>query len=131
MDSNMTPAQLLEALVFSTLEFDDALVALNANCSPRDSTLIKCLQDTAKLDRTAARQCILCPIAGTKNSKATTCKGFKREGFCADCLECEQRDCPTACWPEFDEWLECKLETIGCPHMCDAELYLNEMMTIA
>mmetsp|Transcript_16348 Transcript_16348/g.35565 ORF Transcript_16348/g.35565 Transcript_16348/m.35565 type:complete len:124 (+) Transcript_16348:223-594(+) len=111
----MNPSQFLATLVAVTL--DDSSVE-TSSCKALDKALVSCLKDDARLDRRAARECVLCPVARTRESTATTCVGFEREGFCADCETCKEEDCPTACWPEFDEWLRCTLEAIGCPDIC-------------
>mmetsp|Transcript_14693 Transcript_14693/g.26636 ORF Transcript_14693/g.26636 Transcript_14693/m.26636 type:complete len:124 (-) Transcript_14693:351-722(-) len=111
-------AQFLQTLVAITL--DD--LATDKKCQSTSQTLVNCLNDIAHLDEKASRECLLCPIAGTKNSIATTCKAFEAEGFCDDCEVCKQIDCPTACWNEFDDWLECKLGEIGCPDICQDDL---------
>jgi len=109
----MNIAQFLQALVTVTLED-----LTGDKCHPLSKVLVNCLRGTAGLDRRAQRECILCPIADTKNSRATTCKGFEGEGFCDNVQECKQKDCPTACWNEFDPWLKCKLDVIGCNDIC-------------
>mmetsp|Transcript_26904 Transcript_26904/g.57931 ORF Transcript_26904/g.57931 Transcript_26904/m.57931 type:complete len:152 (-) Transcript_26904:139-594(-) len=118
-NSDVPIAQFLEALIAQTLS--NSITSNTSQCSQEDQTLVNCLANIAKVDKTAARQCILCPIAKTENSKATTCGGFVKEGFCEDCKLCEETDCPTACWPEFDEWMKCKEVMIGCPGMCQGD----------
>ncbi|KAL7552829.1 hypothetical protein ACHAWF_016081 [Thalassiosira exigua] len=106
---------LLQAMVATTL--DDSS---NDACHFDSQALVGCLR-VAGLNRTEARECILCPIARAENSRATTCKQFEREGFCEDCKRCEHKDCPTSCWSPFDDWLKCKVGQIGCGEMCDEQ----------
>ena len=112
----MNISQFLQALITITLED-----LSGDKCFSYSKDLVECLRDTAGLDRAAQRECITCPLADSKDSKATTCRGFEGEGFCDNVEQCKQKDCPTACWNEFDPWLKCKLEVIGCGEICKAE----------
>ena len=110
-------SQQLQYLVAITL--DDP--TKDVGCHTHSTALVNCLQNIAGLGSKEARECILCPVANTKQSQAVTCHQFELEGFCEDCNECEQKDCPTACFKEFDNWLQCKLSSIGCGGICKSE----------
>mmetsp|Transcript_41882 Transcript_41882/g.71650 ORF Transcript_41882/g.71650 Transcript_41882/m.71650 type:complete len:141 (+) Transcript_41882:64-486(+) len=90
-------------------------------CGTLSKPLITCLKDTAHYTQKMTRECILCSIASTKNSQATTCAEFDAEGYCDNCRECEEVECPTACWPEFETWWHCHLGEIGCEGLCGEE----------
>lgn len=129
-------SQLLQPLIAATLEdikVNEDIARRNNPCLSLDKALVLCLKDTASLDRRARNECIMCPIAGTQNSRATTCKGFEAEGLCENTEECKQKDCPTVCWNEFDTWFKCKLERIECAGMCGDELEWleDELLSIA
>lgn len=120
---NVNIAQFLQTLVAITL--DDP--ANDKNCRVASTTLVNCLKD-AHWDELAARSCILCPIARTQHSKATTCEEFEAEGFCDATKVCEEMDCPKACYHEFDNWLNCKLGEIGCPNICQDDFESTVMI---
>mmetsp|Transcript_18519 Transcript_18519/g.40090 ORF Transcript_18519/g.40090 Transcript_18519/m.40090 type:complete len:123 (+) Transcript_18519:117-485(+) len=113
----MNISQFLHTLVAITL--DD--LSIDDQCSSHSKDLVHCLQDISGLDQAAARQCITCPISNTRGSTATTCEQFEAEGFCDNVRECQHEYCPTACWKEFEDWLQCKMEGIGCPTICQEE----------
>ena len=107
--------------------FLSAMVALSLDgktsetCPAETRGLVDCLKNAGSSE-SQQKGCILCLLAGTENSKATTCEAFEEEGFCENVRECAAESCPGDCWGEFEIWGRCQLEGVGCPDICQVEL---------
>mmetsp|Transcript_15035 Transcript_15035/g.30733 ORF Transcript_15035/g.30733 Transcript_15035/m.30733 type:complete len:118 (-) Transcript_15035:282-635(-) len=106
-------AKYLGTLIAATLDG----ASENSSCRWETDQLIGCMI-MAGLPESQSKECILCLLDGTENSRATTCEDFEAEGICENSEQCAEDICTDACMDEFRTWQECKLGEVGCGDIC-------------
>lgn len=113
----MNIADFLSSMVAITLDGSSS-----DECAMGSKQLVQCMV-TAGVPAIQSKECILCIIPSGANADIEECDELEERGFCQSALDCARDMCTEDCVDKFETWGRCQLAGVGCPDICQKEVF--------